>query len=64
MYIGSSSAFPHKGLVYTIVINAAFNLKFPSQLITFGPVAKLAAEGAENSRMVLVAMVALGGGSF
>jgi hypothetical protein len=57
-----SMVIPQKGLACTIVINAGLSSKLASPLITLGPVAMLAVEGAENSRMVLLAISVLGGG--
>jgi hypothetical protein len=42
------------------VINVGFNSKLELALITTGPVATLAIEGAENSRMVLAMFVRKG----
>jgi hypothetical protein len=56
MRIGFLVSFPQKGLACTIVINVDLSSKFASQLLTTGPMAMLATDGAENSQIILLAM--------
>jgi hypothetical protein len=52
--------FPTNRLAWTIVISAGLSSKLASPLITLGPVATLAVEGVEKSRMNLSTMGELG----
>lgn len=61
MCVGILKSFPTKGTSFAASINTNLSLKFASSLMILGPMAMLVAQGAENSWMVLLPMLALGG---